>query len=189
MRQRAVGQHVKLEPESTAGFIGDSFHGRHRAGGERERNARRARRARQRELTLEPHQSRGAGGRNHQWHLVLDAEDRGVLVALGYVNEGARLEAQAVEYGAVVLQRHFVFGAAVHEFKEPLGHAFQRDIAQIENIVCVQVFFAHVRYPLGCVNDGSALARAANSVVRRLFSTTPSPVIMINDCALPRSLP
>jgi hypothetical protein len=53
----------------------------------------------------------------------LTPNKRRVLVALADVDHRARLEAQPVEHGAVVLQRHFVFGAAVHEFEQALRHA------------------------------------------------------------------
>jgi hypothetical protein len=35
---------------------------------------------------------------------VLDAEDRGVLIALRHIDHGARLEPYAVEYGTIVFE-------------------------------------------------------------------------------------
>jgi hypothetical protein len=80
-------------------------------------------RARQRNLALVPHQSGGAGGRNHDRHIVAFAENGHRLAACRHVHQRARLQAYALEHRAIVAQRNFVFGAAIDEFKQALGRA------------------------------------------------------------------
>jgi 3-hydroxyacyl-CoA dehydrogenase len=91
------------------------------------------------DLAFVPQQAGDAGRCDHQRHLVFGAENGGFLRALGHVNEGAGAEADTVEYGAVVAQRHLVFGAAVDELKKAFGHALDRDFAQVEYVVGLQV--------------------------------------------------
>ena len=144
MRERAVGPHVELEPQTRAGYgLGDFFHRGLRAGGQCEGDAGGGGGFGQRDFTLIPEQAGGAGRRDADRHLVLVAEKFNFLIAFGNVDQSARLEFDALKRLAVVAQPDFVFGAAVDEFEHTLGGAPHRHFTQVENIVCAQCRITH----------------------------------------------
>ena len=65
------------------------------------------------------------------------AEDGGPGIAPGHVPQHARHQADVLEHLAVVAQDHFVFGAAIDEFEQPLGQALLCHVTQVEYVLCV----------------------------------------------------
>jgi hypothetical protein len=79
---------------------------------------------------------------------VLLAEERRVELAARDINEHPRQELDAFESLPIVAQRHFFFGAAVHELEEPLRQAPLGHVTQVKNVLRVFHFRKNHDVPL-----------------------------------------
>jgi hypothetical protein len=147
VRQFPVGPHVKLKPQIAAGLGGDALQFGHRTQRQCKRHAMHFCRARQRDFTLVPCKTGGAGRRHDHRHLLFFAEQGDVLIAHRHITQHARIQFDAFQYRAIVTHRDFVVVAAIHEFKQAFRQAAHCRFAQIGGVVETQRVVSHGR---GC---------------------------------------
>jgi hypothetical protein len=126
-----------LHPQRAAHFARHLLHARDGPGGEGKRDTRGLGGPRELELAAIPHHSGRTGRGDADRHPVLLTEERRVELASGDVHQHAGQELDVLERFAIVVERDFLFRAAIDELEQPLREAPFRHLPQVENVVCV----------------------------------------------------